>query len=1108
MQYTPDPSSDLGGLGVGMRWLGTALIFGILWAPTAYSGTCGADATDCDGDGLANEVDRCPFTASNDNRQTTVTYAGSTERLPTGMACTDLTATVQPTARLGWGVELGADVAVLQGSTVGDYAILGGSGESAVVGRRGVLVDAPTPEQGIVFRSGVIGGASNVGVDTRRGPSGLLEGSVTTGIDVSIGRAASVGYGVELGDQVVIGYGAVVGANSVLRDGVIIGSLVQIGDGVTVSQNSAIARHVSIGDGAWIGPNTVLAPEVQVGEGARVGGMNSGANPVKVRKGVVVGRCADIEPGARVGRQSQIGAYATVGAGSTLRFQMTLADGGTVCAGSGTRNGQRCRANGLFTGRENIAGDPSNRTCPQIAVPGTDVDLVVDTLQVTSSLPIGFSASVEVVARNVGADRSAASSVSLAWSPNGAWTTPAACEADIRSLAAGQAQALALSCTAPSSPGSVRLVARVDADELVAEVDETNNDRPSAVVTILRLDQACGAAQSGNSPSAPTSQLCGAGEASRVAGSGPFTWSCTDGSSSAVASCSSDRECSAAGQNWSVSGNSCTSNIARGDHSGALTVTDSALPTTGSRAFQCDQGSWVGQGAGTCVTANDGACGAAANGNTTSAPVTGLCGAGRASSVSGSGPYRWTCSGADGGDTASCQSARSCLSTSTSWAVGGSSCSATVASLTNGQSASVSDGGLPTTGAATVQCAQGALQVGAGASCVTAVNARCGASNGSSNTQAPSTNLCSVGGETSVSGSGPYRWTCRGLNGGTNASCSANRSCSGIGQSWSVSGSSCSANVSAVGHSGSRTATDSGLPTTGSRSYNCSQGSWSGQGSGSCVTAGNGRCGPANGGSTSDAPSSGARCSSGTPSGVSGSGPYRWSCSGSNGGSTVSCSSNRSCSGTGQTWSVSGASCSGSVSSVSHSSSQTATDRGLPTTGSRSYSCSQGSWAGQGTGSCVTAGNGSCGTANGGSTTSAPSTSARCRSGSPSGISGSGPYRWTCSGSNGGSSASCSSNRSCSGIGQSWSVSGSSCSANVSTASHSASQTATDRGLPTTGSRSYSCSQGSWAGQGTGSCVTAGNGSCGTANGGSTTSAPSTSSRCRSGSPSGISGSG
>ena len=54
------------------------------------------------------------------------------------------------------------------------------------------------------------------------------------------------------------------------------------------------------------------------------------------------------------------------------------------------------------------------------------------------------------------------------------------------------------------------------------------------------------------------------------------------------------------------------------------------------------------------------------------------------------------------------------------------------------------------------------------------VNGTCGTSNGQTFTTAPTTNLCSTGAATLVSGSGPWTWSCTGSNGGTTASCSAN----------------------------------------------------------------------------------------------------------------------------------------------------------------------------------------------------------------------------------------------------------------------------------------------------------------------------------------------
>lgn len=56
---------------------------------------------------------------------------------------------------------------------------------------------------------------------------------------------------------------------------------------------------------------------------------------------------------------------------------------------------------------------------------------------------------------------------------------------------------------------------------------------------------------------------------------------------------------------------------------------------------------------------------------------------------------------------------------------------------------------------------------------VTPVNGICGASNGGSFASMPTANLCSSGTQTTVSGNGPWLWSCNGSNGGGTANCSA-----------------------------------------------------------------------------------------------------------------------------------------------------------------------------------------------------------------------------------------------------------------------------------------------------------------------------------------------
>jgi hypothetical protein len=112
------------------------------------------------------------------------------------------------------------------------------------------------------------------------------------------------------------------------------------------------------------------------------------------------------------------------------------------------------------------------------------------------------------------------------------------------------------------------------------------------------------------------------------------------------------------------------------------------------------------------------------------------------------------------------------------------------------------------------------------------VNAQCGPANGVPSSTAPTTGLCALGNATPVFGGdgSPWMWTCDGLNGGSNAMCSAPYQVAVI----------------------------------------------------------NGACGPANGVPTNGAPSSGL-CSAGNATPVTGSGPWAWTCQGSGGGTTASC---------------------------------------------------------------------------------------------------------------------------------------------------------------------------------------------------------------------------
>jgi len=220
----------------------------------------------------------------------------------------------------------------------------------------------------------------------------------------------------------------------------------------------------------------------------------------------------------------------------------------------------------------------------------------------------------------------------------------------------------------------------------------------------------------------------------------------------------------------------------------------------------------------------DGICGGPQGAVLASVPVADLCHAGTPSTVTGLGPWSWSCAGRNGGRTAFC------------WAD------------------------------------------------KTAVDGACGPSNGGQFTGAPAVNLCSAGTATSVSGSGPWWWGCQGSNGGTDASCGAALLATVTAACGTANGTGASSvptvNLCSTG-------TPSSVSGTGPWTWSCA-----GTGASvSCSTSTafrNGQCGSAGGMISNTAPT-GNLCAAGTPSAVTGTGPWAWTCGGVAGGTTASC---------------------------------------------------------------------------------------------------------------------------------------------------------------------------------------------------------------------------
>lgn len=269
---------------------------------------------------------------------------------------------------------------------------------------------------------------------------------------------------------------------------------------------------------------------------------------------------------------------------------------------------------------------------------------------------------------------------------------------DCRGIGSG----MTVSCAAASTVASISAGNKASTETVASAT-------PSAIAAIPSgfEDGECGVANETGTTQAPTEGLCAKGLVSRVSGSGPWTWACSGRNGGQAAACS------------------------------AAKVTD-------------------------------GLCGSASGAGADSMPMENLCAAGYASAITGSGPWNWTCSGLYGGAPALCSA------TPKQDAVCGTSSlyghrEAPHDNLCSiGQASSVNGGGPWTW---TCNGANGGSPV----SCVSpiSVNGGCGAANGVAITSVPAANLCAHGVPTRVTGEGPWQWNCSGTDGGDTQSCAA-----------------------------------------------------------------------------------------------------------------------------------------------------------------------------------------------------------------------------------------------------------------------------------------------------------------------------------------------
>ena len=364
------------------------------------------------------------------------------------------------------------------------------------------------------------------------------------------------------------------------------------------------------------------------------------------------------------------------------------------------------------------------------------------------------------------------------------------------------------------------------------------NGHRGAVVnytSVAPVNGQCGSSHNAVLSSAPSVSLCSTGTASPITGNGPWNWSCGGTGGGTTASCVAqlaDTTPNAftftsvvdvapstvvTSNVVTISGINVASpiSIVNGTYSigcGATFSSAASLISNGqtvcvrhsasaSSTTQTTTTLTVGgvSGTFTSTTASSGTpvngqCGTANGQIASTLPTSNLCSVGVSSLVQGTGPWTWTCIGANGGSTATCAAPIQTWIVTAGAGAGGavSPTSQTVNSTASGTITVTPDSGY---GIASVTGCGGSLvgnvytTAAVVANCnvyasftptIGPVNGVCGSANGGSFSVAPTTNLCAAGTASPVTGAGPWNWTCSSVSGGTAATCSATYVAPGI----------------------------------------------------------------------------------------------------------------------------------------------------------------------------------------------------------------------------------------------------------------------------------------------------------------------------------------
>jgi len=196
-------------------------------------------------------------------------------------------AVVDPSARLGEKVSIGACAVVENNAVIGDGAIVCPGafvGADAVIGDGSylfpnvIVLHAVRLGKRVIVHAGTVIGSDGFGYLQRDGlhekvpqlGTVVVDDDVEIGANVAIDRGTlgetRIGKGVKIDNLVHIAHNVTVGDGTLVIAQVGISGSTQIGSGVTIAGQAGVAGHIKVGDGATIGAQAGVTKPVAPGD--------------------------------------------------------------------------------------------------------------------------------------------------------------------------------------------------------------------------------------------------------------------------------------------------------------------------------------------------------------------------------------------------------------------------------------------------------------------------------------------------------------------------------------------------------------------------------------------------------------------------------------------------------------------------------------------------------------------------------------------------------------------------------------------------------------------------------------------------------------------------